>query len=876
MYVYLFEDGGLGLEDLLGSKGALLSEAIRVGVPVPPGLVVTAEAHNDYCYMKRLPEELEKEIFCKIEEMEARTGHMFNDPQNPLLFSIRPSPPASVPQVINSILNVGLNDEAVQGLIRSTGCDLFAYDAYRRLIQTFGQSAFHIGGEQFQRVVDTYRGKLKAKGYTEFDILTLESIIRDFKELCRKETGKDFPQDPLEQLRMSVSAVLDSWNTPEALLYRKTNHISDKPSIAVIIQTMVFGNKNNRSGTGVCSTRHPATGEPKPYGHFLINSQGKDVFAGIRTPEPISVLKEKMPDAYKQLLNAICALECCLQDMQKIDFVVEDGKLFILQTRPGKRSVTAALRVAVNLAQEGIIGEEQALLQIKPSWLEKLIHRRVDFGCTASPIATGLPASPGVATGRVVFRVDEACELGEQGEAAILVRREATPGDIRGIIAVQGLLTSRGGVTSHAIVVARGMGKPAVVGCEQIKIDLSREHFIAGHTIIRKGDIVTIDGTRGTVLSGHVSTIEPKLHSWARLLLKWADGVRKLRVRANVDSPEEARKAREFGSDGVGLCRTERMFLTSDSLRLVQELVSSSNVENRAQILEKMQHLHKKNFKRILGEMQQLPVAIRLLDLPLHKVLLGYDQLQLETTSSMRARNNDSQNALNSKKRILAQIERNPMLGHRGCRLAISYPEIYEMQTRAIIEAAGELRKEGLDASVEIMVPFVGLASEIGFLRDRIEFAAAKMMKSMGTEMNYTIGVMIEIPRAALTADEIAEHVDFFSFGTNDLTQTTFAYSRDDAEATFLKDYLENEILTSNPFVVLDRKGVGKLMRLAVENGKASNHKLEFGLCGEHGGDPDSIQFCHELGLHYISCSPQRVPVARLAAAQAALRPRDP
>jgi len=875
LYVYLFEEGNSKLRNLLGGKGADLAEMTSLGLPVPPGITVTTEACNYYnLHASKFPDGLQDEIRAKMKALESKTRRTFGDPTTPLLVSVRSGAPISMPGMMDTVLNLGLNDKTVNGLVQQTNSERFAYDAYRRFIQMFGKVVLGVRGDAFESIIREHKEKLGVKSDVELDTKTLTTIVQAFKDLIKKETGQPHPEDPGTQLQMAVAAVFRSWNGQRAVFYREANKIPETLGTAVNVQAMVFGNMGPDSGTGVCFTRNPSTGDPRLFGEFLMNAQGEDVVAGIRTPKPIAQLRDEMPTVYGQLLDVCKMLEQHFKDMQDIEFTVERGKLFILQTRSGKRTAHAAIRIAVDMVKEGLLTKQQALLRILPSHLEQLVHKQIDPSFKAKPIATGLPASPGAATGKVIFDTDEAYSLGSSGEAVILVREETTPEDIHGMIAARGVLTSRGGMTSHAAVVARGMGKPAVVGCEQIRIDLATNSFQTRKNTVKKNEIITIDGTTGNVLLGVVPTIEPRLSAEARQLLSWADETRRLGVRANADTPEGAAVAREFGAGGIGLCRTERMFNAQDRLPIVQEMILSATDEERAQALEKLRPLQKEDFKEILRNMQDLPVTIRLLDLPLHEFLPKYEELIAEV-ASLRATGTNVE-LLDAKERMLRKVitlaEHNPMLGHRGCRLAISHPEIYEMQTRAIFQAAGELQSEGVRVRVEIMLPLVGEANEIRFLRERITSVAAKLMETMGLKIDFKIGTMIEVPRAALTADEIAHYADFFSFGTNDLTQATFAFSRDDAEAKFFKDYFDKKILNSNPFEVLDRKGVGRLMRLAVEAGRRSNPQLKVGICGEHGGEPSSVEFCHELGLDYVSCSPYRVPVARLVAAQAVAR----
>ena len=877
MYVYSFDEGKSELRNLLGGKGADLGEMTHLGLPVPPGLTVTTEACNYYTsHNLQFPEGLEEEIRSRVKSLESKTGRLFGDHTNPLLVSVRSGAPISMPGMMDTVLNLGLNEKTVQGLIRQTNDERFAYDAYRRFVQMFGKVVLGVKGEKFESIIRQHKDRLNVKLDIELNAQALASIAKEFKQLVEQDTGRDFPEDSFTQLRMTIAAVFHSWNGQRAVVYRKANKIPDSLGTAVNIQAMVFGNMGPDSGTGVCFTRNPSTGERVLFGEFLINAQGEDVVAGIRTPQPISQLHDEIPSVYEQLLKVCKLLETHFKDMQDIEFTVERGNLFLLQTRSGKRTAPAAVRIAVEMVKEGLLTKEEALLRVQPAHVQQLVHRQIDPSYAGRPIANGLPASPGAATGKVIFDTDEAHKLGASGEDIILVRDETTPEDIHGMIAARGVLTSRGGMTSHAAVVARGMGRPAIVGCEQIKIDLTNQTFVTRKATVKKNDIITIDGTTGNVLLGVVPTIEPRLSSEAKELLNWADETRRLGVRANADTPAGADLAREFGAGGIGLCRTERMFNAQARLPIVQEMILSATDDERARALEKLRPLQKEDFKQIFRNMNGLPVTIRLLDLPLHEFLPKYEDLVTEV-SALKAKNTRG-NLLESKERMLRKVsilaEHNPMLGHRGCRLALSHPEIYEMQTQAIIEAAGELSKEGIKVPVEIMLPLVGEANEIRFLRERIIAAAARTMEQMNTKIAYSVGTMIEVPRAALTADEIAQYADFFSFGTNDLTQATFAFSRDDAEAKFMKDYLERKILPANPFEVLDRRGVGKLMRLAVEAGKKTNRNLKVGICGEHGGEPSSVEFCHELGLDYVSCSPHRVPVARLVAAQAVVRER--
>ena len=871
MYVYLFEEGSSKLRNLLGGKGADLAEMTVLGLPVPPGLTITTEACNYYSsHGSKFPEGLEQEITAKIRKIESKTGRVFGSPSNPLLVSVRSGSPISMPGMMDTVLNLGLNDNTVRGLIKLTNDERFAHDACRRFVQMFGKVVLGVKGEEFEAIIRRHKEQLKVESDIELDSKTLITIVKEFKQLIKDNTHQDFPEDPQAQLRQAIAAVFQSWNGHRARVYRQANKISDTLGTAVNIQSMVFGNMGSNSGTGVCFTRNPSTGEGVLFGEFLINAQGEDVVAGTRTPKPIAQLRDELPEMYNELTKYCKLLEKHFKDMQDIEFTIEKGRLYILQTRSGKRTAPAAIKIAVEMVNEGLLEKDQALLRVQPAQVDQLLHRQLDPNSKVKPIATGLPASPGAATGKVILDTDEAHQLGQRGESVILVREETAPEDIHGMIAAKGVLTSRGGMTSHAAVVARGMGKPAVVGCEQIKIDLDTQTFTAGKLTVKKNEIITIDGTTGNVLLGEIPTIEPKLSPEAQQILGWADEIRRLGVRANTDTPSGAAKARELGAEGIGLCRTERMFNQQDRLPIVQEMILADTDDERAKALEKLKPLQKGDFKDILRTMHDLPVTIRLLDPPLHEFLPKQDELLAEI-NELKSKHDEL--GLKSKERVLRKVialsEHNPMLGHRGCRLAISHPEIYQMQTRAIIEAACELKKEGFNIQLEIMLPLIGDVNEFLFLHERVTSAANEVMSKMKTKIDYLIGTMIEVPRAALTADEIARYADFFSFGTNDLTQATFAFSRDDAEGKFLKTYLEKKIFTVNPFEAIDRKGVGKLMQLAVKAGREVNPKLKIGICGEHGGEPSSIEFCHEIGLDYVSCSPYRAPVARLVAAQA-------
>jgi pyruvate, orthophosphate dikinase len=830
-FVYAFDEPSQGGRDLLGGKGIGLAEMTQLGVPVPAGFTITTDACRAYMREGGLPAGLDEEIAEHIARLEQKAGKRFGDDGDPLLVSVRSGAAVSMPGMMDTILNVGLNDVAVQGLARSTGNDEFAQDCYRRLIQMYGETVDGIPHDRFRPDddVDRARGTYSA------------------------ETGDEFPQDAREQLRRAVLAVFESWNSPRAQVYRRTYGIDDEIGTAVNIVQMVFGNKGERSATGVCFTRDPSTGEHLLYGEYLVNAQGEDVVAGIRTPQPIEEMRERLPAAYDQLLDTMTRLEQHYRDMQDIEFTIEDEKLFILQTRSAKRTAAAALKAAVDMTAEGLISREDAIARIDPVQLDQLLHPMLDPGAEFEVAARGLNASPGAACGAIVLDADTAEEHGRAGESVILVGWETSPDDIHGMIWSKGVLTAHGGMTSHAAVVARGMGKPCVAGCEGLTIDADTKTVRIGSHELREGDTITIDGGTGRVVVGEVALVPPQINEDFETVLGWADEVRRLKVRTNADNAEDSAKAREFGAQGIGLCRTEHMFFGDERLPVVQEMILAADEDGRRGALDRLLPFQQSDFEAIFEVMAGLPVTIRLLDPPLHEFL---PPLEEATDERMR-------------QRIKALSEANPMLGTRGCRLGIQWPEIYEMQVRAIARAAQAVQARTGDAPlVEIMHPLVGFAEELRLLRE----LTVDVMAEEAPEIDYLCGTMIELPRAALRADEIAEHADFFSFGTNDLTQTTLGMSRDDAEGKFLTFYLEEGVLESNPFETLDQSGVGDLMKIGVERGRSVKKDIKLGICGEHGGDPNSVEFCHRLGLDYVSCSPYRVPLARLAAAQAALK----
>ncbi|HEX7255179.1 MAG TPA: pyruvate, phosphate dikinase [Gaiellaceae bacterium] len=838
-YVYDFDEPTDGGRELLGGKGIGLAEMTQLGVPVPAGFTITTDACRAYMASGgEFPDGLEEEIDEHLARLEETTGKRFGDPEDPLLVSVRSGAAISMPGMMDTILNVGLNDEAAAGLARRTGNERFARDSYRRLIQMYGETVDGIDGHRF---ADVLAGR-------EDD---LAGLIETFKAIYREETGRPFPQDAREQLTRAVSAVFESWNTPRAQTYRRHNGIPDDLGTAVNVVQMVFGNKGEQSGTGVAFTRDPSTGRPGLFGEFLADAQGEDVVAGIRTPEPLERMKDRLPEAFDEFVQTVRRLEEHYRDMQDLEFTVEDGRLYLLQTRTAKRTAAAALKGAVDMVEEGLISHEEAVARIDPGQLDQLLHPRIDPGSSYEVVAIGLNASPGAASGAVVFDADTAEERGSDGEAVILVRWETTPDDIHGMIHAKGILTAHGGMTSHAAVVARGMGKPCVAGCEALTLDMDARTMSLNGATLKEGDTLSIDGGTGEVIVGEVALIAPEINEDFETVLGWADDLRRLKVRANADNPEDAAKAREFGAEGIGLCRTEHMFMADDRLPVVREMIMASTEDERRSALDRLLPHQQSDFEGIFEAMAGLPVTIRLLDPPLHEFL---PSLEEATDDRMRSR-------------IRALRESNPMLGTRGCRLGLMFPEIYEMQVRAIIRAAIAVRdRTGEPPLVEIMHPLVGFQEELRRLR-RLTLDTA----SEEGEVDYLVGTMIELPRACIRADEIAEDADFFSFGTNDLTQTALGFSRDDAEGKFLTHYLQDGVLERNPFETLDQSGVGDLMAIAVERGRRTKPDLKLGICGEHGGEPASVAFCHTLGLDYVSCSPYRVPLARLAAAQAAL-----
>ncbi|MEN3043703.1 MAG: pyruvate, phosphate dikinase [Candidatus Hydrothermales bacterium] len=867
-YVYSFgenkAEGNANMKDLLGGKGANLHEMARIGINVPPGFTISTEACVYYFKKKTLPKGLIKEVEKALKLLEERTGKKFGDPKNPLLVSVRSGARASMPGMMDTVLNLGLNDQTVLGLGNVTGNFRFAYDSYRRFIMMFSDIVLGIERRKFEEVLEHKKKEKGIKYDYELDENDLKEIIEKFKDIVRNEKNIEFPQDPKEQLWKAIIAVFESWNNKRAVEYRRIYKIPDSWGTACNVQAMVFGNMGEDSGTGVAFSRNPSTGEKEVFGEFLFNAQGEDVVAGIRTPLPLSELKLKNPTIYEQLVNIFEKLERHYKDIQDMEFTVERGKVYFLQTRVGKRTPKAAVKIAVSMVKEGIIDEKTALKRVSSEDIEKLLHPQIsnDFEKRNTPIAVGLPASPGAAVGKIYFTADEALKRAEMGEPVILVRLETSPDDIHGMVKAKGILTARGGMTSHAAVVARGMGKPCVVGCEMLHIDEHKKILEVNGKILNEGDFISIDGNTGKVYVGKAELIQPEIFPEFTELLNFADRVRKLGVRANADTPQDARKAREFGAQGIGLCRTEHMFFEGERIYIMQEMILAETEEERRKALQKLLPLQREDFYLIFKEMDGYPVTIRTLDPPLHEFLPKDEE-------SMKKLSQRTGKSVEEIKKITETLkEMNPMLGHRGCRLGITYPEITEMQARAIFEAATKAIKEGIKAIPEIMIPLVGIKDELDLQKEIVDRVAKEVMEKEGIKIDYKVGTMIELPRACVTAGEIAKVAEFFSFGTNDLTQTVYGFSRDDI-GKFLHYYIEKGILKDDPFKTIDQKGVGDLMKTAVKKGRKSNPNLKIGICGEHGGDPESIKFCHKIGLDYVSCSPFRVPIARIAAAHA-------
>lgn len=870
-FVYFFgkgsTEGNAQMKQLLGGKGANLAEMTLLGIPVPPGFTITTEACAlFYEAGKKWPAGLEEEIDKNLKKLEDAMGARFGDRENPLLVSVRSGAAVSMPGMMDTVLNLGLNSDVVQGLIIKTENERFAWDAYRRFIQMFGNVVMEIPHDVFEHILEHKKQQLQIENDTELNANDLKDIVRQYKKAYQEHTHEEFPSDPKVQLAKAIGAVFGSWNNPRAIKYRELHEIRGLLGTAVNVQAMVFGNMGETSGTGVCFSRDPSTGENKFYGEFLVNAQGEDVVAGIRTPEPLDGLKSKWPEIYKQLVKIRERLERHYKDMQDMEFTIQEGKLYLLQTRNGKRTAHAAVRIAVEMVKEGLITKQVAVIRVPPSHLDQLLHPRFDPKEKKQKIAKGLPASPGAATGKVVFNADDAEEwVKAKGEKVILVRLETSPEDIGGMHVAQGILTGRGGMTSHAAVVARGMGKCCVAGCDGIQIDYNQKLFRAGSVVVREGDYISLDGSLGEVYLGQVNTIESELSGDFGKLMRWADEIRKLKVRANADTPKDAQTALKFGAEGIGLCRTEHMFFEGDRIIAMREMILADTKEERERALAKLLPIQRKDFEEIFEVMDGCPVTVRLLDPPLHEFLPHGQDNQQEMAEVMKV------SIEKVREKVNALHEFNPMLGHRGCRLGISYPEIYDMQTRAIMEAACNMKQKGIKVVPEIMIPLVGVEKELSILKQEMERVIQRVFEEKKTTVSYTIGTMVEVPRAAIVADKIARNAEFFSFGTNDLTQMTFGYSRDDAGA-FLEDYTSRGILEKDPFQSLDTEGVGALIQSAIERGRSVRKDLKVGICGEHGGDPASVEFCHAVGMNYVSCSPFRVPIARLAAAQAVLK----
>lgn len=868
-FVYGFHEGSKEMKSLLGGKGANLAEMTNIGLPVPPGFTITTKACSRF-YEEggQLWQGLMEEVSEHLKEVEKKLNKRFNDEENPLLFSVRSGAVFSMPGMMDTILNLGLNDIAVKGLAKSTGNERFAYDSYRRFIQMFSDVAMDIAKVNFESLLEDMKEVKGVELDTQLDAEDLKQLVEKYKEVYRREKGEAFPQDPMKQLELAIKAVFASWNNPRAMIYRKLNDIPHDLGTAVNIQSMVFGNMGDTSGTGVAFTRNPADGENKLFGEFLINAQGEDVVAGIRTPNHISELKDIMPSVYEEFVKATKTLESHYKDMQDIEFTIENAKLFLLQTRNGKRTAQAAINVAVDLVNEGVIDKSEAIMRIEPKQLDQLLHPNFDEQALSSAdlVTSGLPASPGAASGKVYFHAADVVEASKKGEKTILVRQETSPEDIEGMVAAEGILTARGGMTSHAAVVARGMGKCCVAGCSEIRVDEVAKVIKGKGFTIGEGEYISLDGSAGKVYLGDIKKVEPKLSGNFGIFMGWVDEFRRLKVRTNADTPRDSKQAVIFGAEGIGLCRTEHMFFDEVRIPAVRRMIVSNTLEQRKKALDELLPLQRQDFYEIYQEMGERPVTVRLLDPPLHEFLPHKDDEIKELADSMKVSFEELKDTVES----LAEF--NPMLGHRGCRLAVTYPEIYRMQARAIIEAALLIKKDGYQGIYpEIMIPLIGAAKELEYVKKEIEEEIALVFEEQADQVKYMVGTMIEVPRACITADEIAKDAEFFSFGTNDLTQMGFGFSRDDS-GKFLSDYENKGIFDKSPFEVLDREGIGKFMKVAVELGKKTRPTIKLGICGEHGGDPSSVEFCHEIGLDYVSCSPFRVPIARLAAAQATLK----
>ncbi len=885
-WVYAFEEGDRTMVPLLGGKGAGLAEMTRVGLPVPPGFTLTTESCKAYNSNQKLfPDGLWSQSKAALRHVEELTGKKFGDRKRPLLVSVRSGAPVSMPGMMDTVLNLGLNDDTRDGLAKVTGSERFAWDAQRRFVQMFGEIVLGVPGAALDHAMELAKSRAGASRDADLDVPALQALVKRFREIIFGEARRHVPDDPEEQLRMAIAAVFDSWMNRRATDYRRLNHISDSLGTAVNVQAMVFGNTGDDSGTGVAFTRNPSTGEPALFGEYLVNAQGEDVVAGTRTPVPIRQMADAAPDVYAQFADVAQRLEKHYHDMQDLEFTIERGKLWMLQARRGKRTAQAATRIAVDMFNEGLITREEAVQRVAPDQLDQLLHHVVDPDAEVTLLATGLAASPGAAAGVVVFDADDAAACAARGDDVILVRHETNPDDFHGMVAARAVVTARGGVTSHAAVVARGMGKCCVAGCDALQIDYGKQLFTAGKVKVSRGDWITVDGTTGRVLLGKVATTEPELDANYDTVMQWADELRTLKVRTNADTPADARRARELGAEGIGLCRTEHMFFVGSRIEVMREMIMAPNVIARAEALRKLEPLQTADFEGIFTAMDGFPVTIRLLDPPLHEFLPKHDETVLSITDlKLQLRMAASVTEIDAllsqvfaREATLRQIDRlteaNPMLGHRGCRLGVVYPEITEMQARAIFTAAARCQERGVTVIPEVMIPLVAFISEYRDQEAIIRRVADEVFEKRGERVAYSLGTMIELPRAALVADEIAGVAEFFSFGTNDLTQTTLGMSRDDS-ARFLPGYVERGLLPDDPFQTLDTKGVGQLVRLATERGRGAREGLKVGVCGEHGGDPRSVAFFNDVGLDYVSCSPFRVPIARLAAAHAALAKR--
>ncbi|TEU21735.1 MAG: pyruvate, phosphate dikinase [Anaerolineales bacterium] len=882
-WVYLFSEGNKDMRDLLGGKGAGLAEMTNAGLPVPPGFTITTEACNAYFDAgKQFPEGMWEQVLEAMKTVEEQTGKKFGDPANPLLVSCRSGARVSMPGMMDTVLNIGLNAETLKGMVELTGNERFAWDAYRRLVQMFGDIVKEVDRHKFEAILDEYKAKTKGGKDTDLSTDMLKDVVKDFKALYKKELGEDFPDAPYEQMRQAIAAVFGSWFGAPATSYRNAEGLAHDWGTGVNVQTVVFGNMGEDSGSGVAFTRNPSTGEKKLYGEYLPNAQGEDVVAGIRTPHPIADMEKEWLEVYQQFRDISQLLEKHYRDVQDVEFTVERNKLWMLQTRTGKRTAASAVKVAVDMLNEGLITKEEALMRVTPEQVDQFLHPRFDPEAiqrakeAGKLLAVGLNASPGAASGMAIFDADTAEERGKAGEAVILVRPETNPDDVHGMVQAQGILTQHGGMTSHAAVVARGWGKPCVAGCEAIRINLDARKFSVNGKEIKEGDYISLNGATGEVFEGSIATIEASFEEEHDLvtLLEWADEVRRLGVWTNADNPQDAARARALGAEGIGLCRTEHMFFEEERRPIVVKFIMSEDEDEGQKLLDQLLPFQREDFEGIFRAMDGCPVIVRLIDPPMHEFLPPREEL-IEEVTRLRCTGENPEELAEKEKMLQvvnAMWEVNPMLGLRGCRAGLMYPGLTEMQTRAILEAACNVAQEGVDVHPEIMIPLTADVNELRIERDKLEKVAKDVMAEKGIEVDHKIGTMIEIPRAAITADEVARYADFFSFGTNDLTQMTYGISRDDAEGKFLLDYVERKILPHNPFEILDRDGVGVLMKMCVEKGRTTKPELEVGICGEHGGEPSSVEFCHIIGLNYVSCSPFRVPIARLAAAQAALQ----